>query len=128
MLPLMLMNSVKYCFSYSFAYTFTHSYLLPLIFTPLPLISSLPPTLTNFQPASTYSNLFSPCHVCSSIHPFRFTNLRVLTISAINVSKCFTFLLAPFAYVLTCLHVTPAFRLEVPFLICCVLFLVCRYK
>ena len=40
-------------------------------------------------------------NVCTSIHAVRFTNLGVLTINALKVSKCFTFL---FAAVPMCFH------------------------
>ena len=61
-------------------------------------------------------------NVCTSIRTERFTNLSVLTINAFNVSKCFTFVLALCAYVLTCPHVSHASELYVSFLICFVLF------
>ena len=40
-------------------------------------------------------------NVCTSIHAVRFTNLGVLTINTLKVSKCFTFL---FAAVPMCFH------------------------
>ena len=40
-------------------------------------------------------------NVCTSIHAVRFTNLSVLTINALKVSNCFTFL---FAAVPMCFH------------------------
>ena len=52
-------------------------------------------------------------NVCTSIRTVRWTNLSVLTISAFNVSKCFTFLIAPCVYVLTCLHVSHVCELYV---------------
>ena len=55
-------------------------------------------------------------NVCRSILTLRFTNPSVITINAFNVSKCFTFLLAPCAFLLTCLHVSHACKLYASFL------------
>ena len=103
------------------------------------------PSIANFQPESIRSLPFSlrttrlqilctsmptylitlcvyVLNICYSTRTVRFANLSVLTINCFNTSKCFIFLLAPCAYVLTYLHVSYACELYVSFLICFVSF------